>query len=94
MEAIGTATALVELLGLSIKVSKAANSPVKSFFFNAPKELVQLTVKLNRLYSCIEQFHGLGDKLPASDSFMLLPPEHQEMLSASLQTKYEALRTI
>jgi hypothetical protein len=93
MEAIGTVSVLTELLGLSIKVSGAAKSLVKSFL-NAPKELVQLTIKLDHLHSRIEQLHNLGEELPASDSFMLLPPEHQTMLSTSLETNFQALQMI
>ncbi|KAI1781525.1 hypothetical protein F4818DRAFT_399233 [Hypoxylon cercidicola] len=93
MEAIGTASALAHLLGLSIKTSKAAKSLVQSFL-NAPEELVQLATKLDQLRSRIEQLHRLAEELPVSDSLVLLPPEHQTILSSGLQSNLEALQAI
>jgi hypothetical protein len=93
MEAIGTTAALAQLLGLSIQVSKAAKGLVQSFL-NAPKELVQLTIKLDLLDSHIKQLHSLGNELSASDLLMLLPPEHQKMLLKGLQTNFHTLQMI
>lgn len=93
MEVIGTASALAHLLELSIKASKAAKSLVQSFL-NAPEELVQLATKLDHLRSRIEQLHRLEEELPVSNSLVLLPPEHQTILSSGLQTNLDALQAI
>ncbi|KAI0836756.1 hypothetical protein F5Y06DRAFT_273291 [Hypoxylon sp. FL0890] len=93
MEAIGTASALAELLGLSIKTSKAAKSLVQSFM-NAPDELVRLAEKIDHLHLRIEQLHHLGEELPVSDSLVLLPPEHQTILSSGLQNNLDALQMV
>jgi hypothetical protein len=93
MEPISTTAAVVQLLGLSIKVSKAAKSLGQSFL-DAPKELVQLKVNLDLLHSRIEQLHDLSEGLPASDSTLLLPTEHHTMIATSLQTSFQALQKI
>lgn len=93
MEVVGGAAALAELLGVSVKVCKAAKSLVRSFL-NAPEELLHLTSKLDRLYLSIKQLHSLGEELPESASFVLLPPEHQTTLSGTLQANFEAIQTI
>lgn len=93
MEAIGTTAALAQLLGLSIQVGEVAKNLVQSFL-NAPKELVQLNTKLGILHSHIKQLHSLGNELSASALIMLFPPEHQTMLSTSLQTNLHMLHKI
>ncbi|KAJ2992322.1 hypothetical protein NUW58_g2205 [Xylaria curta] len=93
MEAIGTTAALTELLSLSIEVSKAAKSLVESFV-NAPGELIQLATKLTHIQSRIEQLHLLSQELSAANSAVLLPSEHQTLLSAGLRTNFEALQTV
>jgi hypothetical protein len=93
MEAIGTTAALAQLLGFSIQVSKAARSLVQSFL-NAPKELVELTSKLDLLHSHIKQLHSLGNELSGSDLLTLLPPEYQTMLLMGIQTNFHMLQMI
>jgi hypothetical protein len=93
MEAIGTAAAITQLLDLSIKVSKAAKSVGQSFL-DAPGELDRLTLKLDLLHSRIEQLCDLSKGLPVSDSFLLLPLEHQTIISTNLQTNLQALQLI
>ncbi|RYC63527.1 hypothetical protein CHU98_g2689 [Xylaria longipes] len=93
MEAVGTAAAVTELLSLSIKVSKAAKGLVESFV-NAPDELVQLATKLAHIQSRIEQLHLLNQELSAANSAVLLPSEHQTVLSAGLKTNLEALQAV
>ncbi|KAI1140197.1 hypothetical protein F5Y05DRAFT_377519 [Hypoxylon sp. FL0543] len=93
MEALGTAAAFAQLLGLSIKTSKAAKSLVQSFA-NAPDELTRLAEKLDHLHARIEQLHRLGEELPATGLLMLLPAEHQTILSSGLQTNFEALQLV
>ncbi|KAI1279287.1 hypothetical protein F5Y07DRAFT_396912 [Xylaria sp. FL0933] len=93
MEAVGTAAALTELLSLSIKVSKAAKGLVESFI-NAPEELIQLVAKLGQLQSRIEQLHGLSEDLSATNLAVLLTPELHTVLSAGLQTNFQALQTV
>ncbi|KAI0096329.1 hypothetical protein GGR51DRAFT_32419 [Nemania sp. FL0031] len=93
MEAIGTAAALTELLGLSIKVCKAAKSLVESFV-HATNELVLLAAKLIHIQSRIEQLRLLGQDVGATNSVLLLPSEHQAVLSAGLQTNLDALQAV
>ncbi len=93
MEAVGTAAAVTELLSLSIKVSKAAKSLVESFA-NAPDELVHLATKLTHIQSRIEQLHKLDQELSVADSAVLLPSEHQTVLSTGLQTNLVALQAV
>ncbi|KAI3328843.1 hypothetical protein F4824DRAFT_516905 [Ustulina deusta] len=93
MEAFGTAAAVTELLSLSIKVSKAAKSLVESFA-NAPDELVQLATKLTHIQLRIQQLYMLDQELSVADSAVLLPSEHQTVLSTGLQTNLEALQAV
>jgi hypothetical protein len=93
MDALSAAAAISELLSLSIKVSKAAKN-FSQGFLNAPSELVELQSKLDRLQSRIEQLRDLGKRLPVSDSALLLPPEHQTLITTSLTSSLEALKSI
>lgn len=101
MEVLGTVAATADLIGLSIRASKAAKDVVKSFI-NAPSELVELETKLDRLRASIQQVHSLTEGLcPTSASSgllsntgLFLPPEHREILSQGLQTSLGALQKI
>lgn len=74
MEAIGATAAIADLLGLSIKASKAAKSLVQSII-HAPEELVELIAKLDRLHSRIRLLQNLSEVLSVSDSTILFPHE-------------------
>lgn len=94
MEAIGTASAIADLAGLTIKTSLAAKRLVQSFL-NAPAELSRLSAKLDRLVVIVNQIENLPPGLPVSGPGPgLLRAEHQVMLSLGLQKNLEVLRSI
>lgn len=100
-------SATADLLGLTIKASKAAKSLVHSFL-NAPAELVDLEAKLALLRSSLEQIQSLSEDLASTSApsrksashpspttdLLLLSSEHREMLSIGLKTSLEALQSI
>ncbi|XXH03477.1 hypothetical protein Hte_009882 [Hypoxylon texense] len=93
MEAVGATAAIADLLGLSIKASKAAKSLVQSVI-HAPEELVELMAKLDRLHSRIDLLQSLSKDLSVSDSTILFPPEYNTLFSVGLQLNYDTLKKI
>ncbi|KAI0383313.1 hypothetical protein F5Y04DRAFT_32608 [Hypomontagnella monticulosa] len=93
MEAVGATAAIAELLGLTIKASKAGNDLVQSAI-HAPAELVELTKKLDRLHSRINSLQKLIKELSIPESAVFFPPEYKELFSIGLQMNYEALENI
>ncbi|KAI6090777.1 hypothetical protein F4821DRAFT_227843 [Hypoxylon rubiginosum] len=93
MEAIGATAAIADLLGLSIKASKAAKSLVQSII-HAPEELVELIAKLDRLHSRIRLLQNLSEVLSVSDSTILFPHEYNTLFSVGLQLNFETLEKI
>lgn len=104
MEVLGAVAATTELLGLTIKASKAAKSLVHSFR-NAPTELIDLEAKLSLLRSSLEQMQSLSEDLASTSTpprtsgshpttSILLPSQHREMLQIGLKTSLEALQRL
>lgn len=94
MEAVGAAAAIAELSGLSLKAGKVAKSLVHSFR-NAPAEIIELNIKLERLHVLIQQLDMLCAELPGgTDSHVLLPSEHRQLLSVTLQKTLGSLTNI
>ncbi|KAI0152851.1 hypothetical protein GGR57DRAFT_469268 [Xylariaceae sp. FL1272] len=93
MEAVGLASAITELSGLTVRCSRAAKDLVQSAI-HAPAELVDLTARLERLQCRIQMLQSLGKELSVSDTTDIFPPEYTALFSVGLQMNYNILINI
>ncbi|TPX09083.1 uncharacterized protein E0L32_001655 [Thyridium curvatum] len=93
MEVVGGVAAVTELLSLSIRLSRAAKNLTQSFR-NSPNELLELSSKIDLLFSRLHQYENLYSELSAADSSALLLDEHHTIFLGQLQSQLLRLQSL
>lgn len=90
---IGATAALAQLIELCIKSGNQAHRLVKSFI-NAPKELAQLSKKLDHLRLLLQHVQDLHKDLADAQAEYLLPDAHKDLIHGCLQVNVVALENL
>lgn len=92
-EVIGATAALAQLIQLCIKSGNQAHRLVESFI-NAPKELAQLSRKLDQLRLLLQHIQDLHRDLTNAHAEYLLPDTHKDLIHGCLEVNVVALENL
>ncbi|KAH6974280.1 hypothetical protein BKA56DRAFT_554399 [Ilyonectria sp. MPI-CAGE-AT-0026] len=92
-EVIGATAALAQLIQLCIKSGNQAHRLVQSYI-KAPKELAQLSKKLDHLRLLLQHIQDLYKDLADAQAEYLLPDAHKDLIYGCLQVNVVALENL
>lgn len=93
LEIVGATAAIAQLLKLTIDIGDQARQLVQSFV-HAPKELAELSAKIDRLGLLLHHANELDKDLANADASDLIPDAHNSLLYSCLGVSLAALEKV
>ncbi|KAM0436679.1 hypothetical protein ACHAPT_002388 [Fusarium lateritium] len=93
LEIVGATAAIAQLLKFAIDIGDQARQLVQSFA-HAPKELAELSAKIDRLGLLLHHANELDKDLASADASDLIPAAHNNLLYSCLGVSLAALEKV
>ncbi|RSL64470.1 hypothetical protein CEP54_004727 [Fusarium duplospermum] len=93
LEIVGATAAIGQLLKLAIDIGNEARKLAQSFV-NAPKELAELSAKIDRLGLLLHHANELDKDLASANASDLIPDAHNSLLYSCLGVSLAALEKV